>query len=47
MYVRDEWSGLADLLMNLIEKYAMELENGSDEEPETDLKTTVEKQAVA
>ena len=26
MFVKDEWNGLADLLANLIEKYAAELD---------------------
>lgn len=39
MFVKDEWNGLADLLANLIEKYAAELdiENLPDPEKKEDL----------
>lgn len=34
--MRDEWSGFANLLANLIEKYAMDLELDSLPEPDKD-----------
>lgn len=34
MFVKDEWNGLADLLANLIEKYAAELDIDNLPDPE-------------